>query len=374
MSTTTHGDAKGIYQQAGKLTYWLRFSRGGVQHRVSLGTRDYAEAIAKAREIRAGSAKDTRVASKVWSKAVADYLEEKLAENSFRPDTAAKVKSCLTVFARETGVGSPAEVTKEILQGYYDARRRKSEAGARSTIAQIQAFLGHLDCLPGRVKRPKGSKPERREVTISMSTVNEMLERASDQRLRFAVFCAGHAGMRAGEIKRAQVSWFDLRRKIIAVPAWASLEIKGKKTDWQPKDSESREIPISAPFLSFLEGYLAGKEGRVLVGRKGSLYDFRLPLSKLAAAVGHPELFPHAFRHSWISELCNSGNHTIQEVASWSGDCIATIEANYWHKRAEPGALDKTVAGVRASEETARQLAEILAAAQGAQVLHSSTY
>jgi integrase len=364
-------ETKGIYQQ--KLTYWFRYSSGGVQHRVSLGTRDLAEAIGKAAEIRAGKG-TSKEGQKIWAKAVEKYLEEKLADNSFRPDTATKVRSCLTVFARESGLRSPSQTTLAVLQAYYDKRRKTSEAGARSTLAQIQAFLAHLRCLPGRVDVARGSKPERREVVLGIEAINEMLEAATDPRLRFVLFCGGHAGMRAGEIKRAQASWFDLRRKVISIPARASLEIKGKAVAWQPKDSEAREIPISAPFLSFLEGYLVGKEGRILVGRQGSLYDFRLPFSKLATACGHPELFPHALRHSWISELCNSGNHSIQEVAFWSGDCIATIEANYWHKRVQGGALDKTVAGVRASEETARQLAEILAAAQGGQVLHSSTY
>ena len=31
-------------------------------------------------------------------------------------------------------------------------------------------------------------------------------------------------------------------------------------------------------------------------------------------------------RHSWITHLCNCGNHTLQDVVAWSGDTIQTIE------------------------------------------------
>lgn len=61
------------------------------------------------------------------------------------------------------------------------------------------------------------------------------------------------------------------------------------------------------------------------------------------------------------------------QVSAWSGDRIETIEKNYWHKRTEGGALDATMAGIKKDEETAKQLAAILAAAQGQQ-LHSSSY
>jgi integrase len=171
--------------------------------------------------------------------------------------------------------------------------------------------------------------------------------------------------MRAGEIRHSCRSWFDLDRRVISIPATAE--------GWQTKNSDGREIPISAPFAEFLAGFLEEREGLLLVGKKGKPWDFRLPWDRHAAAMGRPEVFPHAFRHSWITALCNSGNHTIMQVSAWSGDRIETIEKNYWHKRTEGGALDATMAGIKKDEETAKQLAAILAAAQGQQ-LHSSSY
>ena len=125
---------------------------------------------------------------------------------------------------------------------------------------------------------------------------------------------------------------------------------------FQIKDDESRDIPLSQQFSAFLKDFLPNiKEGYCLQNptkrrSKAGTYDFRLPFSEFVAACGRPELYPHAMRHSWISELCNSGNHTVQDVSAWSGDTIETIEKNYWHKRVIPGALDDTMQGKRSSD------------------------
>lgn len=365
---TTPAPAQGIYQQAGKKTWWLRFSRGGKQIRVSLGTRDFAEAVAKAAEIRAGQG-PKEIKAKIWETAVAAYCKEKVSRGDFRSGTALRVASAINVFARETGAATPEAVTLAKLQGYYEARAKNSEAGARSTIAAVQGFLSWGNCLPGRVEVSRARKPEARNVVVTPEAINSWIEGAKNDRLRFVLFCAGHAGMRGGEIRNSHRPWFDLARRVIMIPA-----IEGT---WRPKNSTAREIPISAPFASFLSEFLEGKEGLLLVGKQKKPWDFRAPWERHAKAMGREDVFPHAFRHSWITALCNSGNHSIMEVSAWSGDRIETIEANYWHKRAESGALDATMAGVRRSEEEAesrRQLEELLEVARAGQQLHPSAY
>lgn len=93
--------------------------------------------------------------------------------------------------------------------------------------------------------------------------------------------------------------------------------------------------------------------------------------------MGRPEVYPHSFRHSWITALCNSGNHTITEVAAWSGDRLETIEENYWKKTAAKGALDATLSGLRKSTEEAKaraNLAELLEVTRAGIPLHPSSY
>lgn len=358
-------EMKGIYLR--KQVYWFRFSLAGSQHRVNLKTRDAAEAIKMAREIRKKGPQEKRISGKVWGSVIAGYISEKEKAGEFRAGTARKAHSALKVFGERCGAASPDSVTLTQLQKYYDTRRKNSEAGARSTMAVIQAFLSHVGHLPGRVKFAAGSKINSRQVIVDLAMANDWIENCHRDELKFVLFCGFHAGMRAGEIKHSRVGWFDLRRGLIAIPAEERQTLpNGKKNLWKTKDGDAREIPLSAEFRTFLGGFMQTRTGHVLKSTRGSadgIWDFRAPFENFMQKMGRPEVFPHAMRHSWITELTNSGNHSMQEVAAWSGDCLETIESNYWKKKTEAGALDATLAGKRKSEEekiSRSEIAELL--------------
>ena len=368
--------AKGIYKQ--KLAYWLRYTLDGAQHRVNLQTRDFEEAIRKADALRGKpvKGKGEKVA---WKVAIKRYLDDKLLGRrpahlagkrlrSFRPDTAPRVGSCLSVFAATCGASSPAQVTIKQLQAYYDRRAKKSSAGAKSTIATIQAFLDHIRCLPGRVIVPLENKPEARQVVVDMETANTWISDCLRDDLRFVLYCGFHAGMRAGEIAHSRAAWFDLKRQVLTIPGKEPQILPtGREYLWRTKDGETREIPLSEAFCVFLNGFLTNPKRDFCIPAKHrpkkshatGLLDFRAPFEKFVAAKEKQEVTPHAMRHSWISELANSGNHSITEVAAWSGDTIQTIERNYWHKRVRRGNLNDTMAGKR-SGDTIKEVAATL--------------
>lgn len=351
---------KGLYQQ--KKTWWFRFSIAGKQHRVSTGTRDESEAIKVAERILKDGPQE-KVSAKVWDGVVEDYCRRKVKAGEFRKGTASRVKSALLTFAARSKVSSPEAVRMSHLQDYYNQRRKGSEAGARSTMAMIQAFLSDLGRLPGRVKYAAGSRPERREAVVSLVGAERWINEAGRDDLRFVLFCGFHAGMRAGEIRHARAAWFDLSRGILTIPAKEmQVSILGKRILWEIKDREARSIPLSPAFREFLADFLRDRKGHLLASRKSKdgLFDFRAPFESLAERMGREDVSPHSMRHSWISELCNSGNHSIQEVAAWSGDTLDTIEKNYWHKKTEAGALDETFSGQRKGGEVRAQVAEIL--------------
>jgi len=261
-------------------------------------------------------------------------------------------------------------VTLPILERYLDKTSKKSKAGGRTTLATINAFLAHVGCLPGRIQLPAKKELERRQVVVTIGGGNELIEKAQTDNLRFVLYCGFHAGLRRGEIMHARPAWFDLGRRVLTVPRMDEVG----ENKFQIKDDESRDIPLSQQFSAFLRDFLPKiEEGYCLQNptkrrSKAGTYDFRLPFSEFAAACGRPELYPHAMRHSWISELCNSGNHSIQEVSAWSGDTIDTIEKNYWHKRVIPGALDETMQGKRKADEQSamvQQIAEQVASLVG---------
>jgi integrase len=313
--------------------------------------------VVKARALRAkgSSPKATKL---VWEKCIETYLADKLKRGEFRPGTVRRVRSFLKTFATRSGAASPSAVRLADLQAYYDDRRKSSEAGARSTLAAIQGFLGDMGCLPGRVRLMAGSKPEARRVIVDITTANSWIKACQRTDLRFVLFCGFHAGMRAGEIVHSRAEWFDLRRGVIAIPGAENQRLPtGQRRQWRTKNGDGREIPISSGFAEFLKTFLPEVRDHCLPSRLKSsdgLWDFRLPFRKLMNEVGRPDFFPHAMRHSWITHLVNSGNHLMQEVSAWSGDRLETIESNYWKRKTVAGALDKTMAGVRSVETLER--------------------
>lgn len=379
-------DEKGIYRKGGKPGLWLRYSYEGKQVRVPLHTRDFAEAIAIAKTLRGQPPKSKDGDPEFgWSKAIEKYLAEKQRSErpaafrgktwrTFRPGTVPKVRSCLVKFAKWTGTKAPEQVMKTHLEKYRDLYAKKSLASARTTMAQILAFFDHVGIYPGRIQLPEKRKLERREVVVSIATGNELIERAPNDRLRFVLFAGFHSGLRRGEIMHCRPSWFHFSRGILRVPRVD--EVGGNV--FAVKDSETRDIPLSAEFAAFAKAFLKSVEGDEYCLRnptkrrsKAGTYDFRAPFTNYVIKAGHPTLFPHAMRHSWISEICNSGNHSIQEVAAWSGDSLETIEKSYWHKRAVPGALDHTMRGVRKGDEQAAIVHNI--ASQVAQLVARGT-
>jgi len=361
-------EEKGIYRKSGKPGLWLRYNYQGVQVRVPLHTRDFTEAIEIAKTLRGQPPKSREGDPDFgWTKAIDKYLHEKQCQErpasfqgktwrTFRPGTVPKVRSCLVKFAKWSKTNAPQQVTKKQLEDYRDLYAKNSNASARTTMAQILAFFDHVGIYPGRIQLPEKRKLERREVVISIVEGNKLIADAPNDRLRFVLFCGFHAGLRRGEIMHARSEWFHLKRGILRVPR---VDEFGERP-FAVKDSETRDIPLSAEFAAFMQRFLRGVKAEEYCLRnptklrsKAGTYDFRKPFSDFVKKAGYPSLFPHAMRHSWISGLCNSGNHSIQEVSAWSGDSLETIEKNYWHKRVTPGALDETMRGVRKGQEQA---------------------
>ena len=372
-------DAQGIYLR--KKTYWLRNPVDGVRYFQNLHTHDFIKAVEAAKKLR-GIRPQGKPQVGTWEKIIEKYIAEKLAGvrpahlagrrlRSFRTETAPRVRSCLKVFASRSGAPTPAQVTTKQLQSYYESRAKKSEAGARSTMATIQAFLEHIQCLPGRVVFSHDRKPEVRLVVVPVEISNGWIEECQREDLKYVLFCGFHAGLRRGEIMHSRISWFDRKRRVLTIPGkerqtlpskksyeWKSKERQklpsGKSYDWKSKDGESREIPLSSGFSAFLETFLAEpKRDFCLLSKKRSasgLFDFRAPFQKFMKQKERPDVTRHAMRHSWITELCNSGNHSITEIAAWSGDTVETIETNYWKKRVRTGGLDDTMAGKRSGD------------------------
>jgi integrase len=386
---TTHDPAAvGIYRH-GK-NYYLRHTVDGEQQFDNLHVRfveapaeakakAFADAIVAASKVRGkprpGSGKKTP-----WKSSISKYISDKLAgvkpshmagkrSGSFSESTADRTRGIIEVFARESGAPTPQQVTIKHLQKYYDARRTKSEASAQTCVNRVQSFLEHLNCCPGKVIFPVNATKERRNVTVAIDGSNAMIESAPTDKLRYILFAGFHAGLRKNEIIQSRPQWFDLSRRVLSVPGKEDQrQANGKIYKWRAKNMETRDIPLSVEFTAFLQGFL--KRGDLFVlepdkcFRKARYrYDPRRIFANFVEKMGRGDAFYHAMRHSFISALCNSGNHTITEVSAWSGDTIEVIEKNYWHRTTTTGGLDATMSGRRLADQQrtqAESVAEIL--------------
>ena len=344
--TPKNEDEKGIYLQ--KRIYWWRFSHGGKQHFMSLSTPNKDEAIAKKKYYLATGLHLTgKVGAKVWPKAIDDYLAEKVAKGEIRKSGEGRVKSAINVFVRACGKPAPSDVTLEDLQDYYIKRRKTSEAGARSSVNTVQAFFNHLGLLQRRVEFVANSRPESRQEIATMAQMNSWIEECEEENLKFVLFCLANCGMRAGEVKHACAEWFS--NGLVNIPSKQVYKMKdGSAYEWRTKDNDPRQIPIPPKMREFLDAFLKGKKGLVNKSAisKDFIWDFRKPLAEHMKKVGRPDFFPHAFRHSWITAMMNQ-KKSIQQVSSWSGDSLQTLEKNYWKKQVVAGETDDVVEGIK---------------------------
>lgn len=365
-------DAPGIYPR-GNGWYWLRYTVNSKEVRVPLRTKRYEQAVVNAIKKRGQVLEGNKKANSNWHESIEKYLREKQSPKKpggysgrswriFRPGTVVRVRSCLNVFARWSNVAKPSAITVKKLEDYLEHASKKSNAGGRSKLSTIQAFLRHIGCSPGDITLPSSNSIERREIVVSISVSNKMIEAAPTDQLRFILFCGFHAGLRRSEIMHARKSWFHIDRGILEVPR---VDFCGGKK-FEAKDRETRSIPISVDFLVFLRTFLRGLDNDEYCLRnptkrrsRNRTYDFRQPFEKFMRKFGRPDVFPHAMRHSWITELCNSSNHSIQDVSAWSGDTIQTIERSYWHKKAVAGALDETMRGKK-NADAIKEVLQIL--------------
>ncbi len=374
--------SKGIYLR--KKSYWLRYSHNRKQLRVPLHTQDFADAVEAAKMIR-GRPLEVKVEkadpgkTPTWKQAIEEYIEDKLAgkkpahlknsrHRAFRLTTASRTKDILDFFGRWTGLRSPFDVPKSKLQDYYDFRKTRSVASAKTIVDRICCFFEHIGHFVQKPEYPEEDAKEIREVTVSPEEYSKMIEECSDPMLKFVLYCGFHCGMRRAEIVHARPTWINLQGKdpTITIPFKESQRLaNGKIHKWRSKNGKkSRIIPLGTEFSEWLKLNL-DRDALFCIRpqsfSKRYRFDPRKAFEACMKKYGREDASMHAMRHSYITNLCNSDNAsiTIMKVSSWSGDTIETIQRHYWHKQVSSEGLDETLKGQR-SGDTLKEIAASL--------------
>jgi integrase len=336
-------------------TFWLRYSAGGEQVRISLDTTDPAEANKRADEMRGRPVVSKKTGKTIGGKTQLErdserYQAAKLAAGDFTPGTAKAAGQAIANFQTVMGITDPARITAAGLAIYFEKLKgvwidpeapvkkgekpvavttwKKSVATAQTYVTKVGTFARWLGY---RVSTPKLGDPINRDLVIPQEKVWELIELATTKEMKFVLMGGFFAGMRRGEIAWARPAWFDFERGKINVPSPDLV------TGWVPKSRRKRSTPITPVFADFIAGNFPDwKKGafclRPEVAAGKAIYRFDTRKMFEAFAKKHcPELTPHVMRHTYITRLANNPKISIAQLSEFSGDRIATLERHYIH-------------------------------------------
>lgn len=339
MKDHSRDDLKGLYQPKTARTWWLRFTHNGKQLRFSTGETDLAEAIKVARKLKA----DPPVAQ---SNDLLSEVEAFVAHRSanYKRDSLA----ILSAFARDMEPLKCAEIRPAHIEKWL----RSLEVKERTREAyrfQLQTFFNHLIAQRKlRFNPAKDVKLNEAELGPRSTRKNwirkkyypALFEACTDLELKFALYCALHAGLRKEEVIMFRPEWIDrdIGQNGVIHVTFAD--------DWHPKDCTERTIPLSPEFRDFLDNGFPRLPGRYMIAphkvkEEGERYrvEFRTKFESFVAnkaGLGHFTF--HDLRRSFASNLVSAGV-SVYKVADWLGDDVKVISATYGHLDPEDGEL-----------------------------------
>lgn len=354
---TQSKSAPGVYQRGA--TFWVRYSVGGEQVRISLDTTDPDEANKRAAEQRGRPvlSKKTgqiRGGKTELERALARYIDAGGIKGKLGALAKSNAKQAVTNFAEVMKINDPARITTSNLKEYYQKLNgtwhdpsakmvkgkkaapvtiwKKSEATAQTYTTRVSTFARWAGF---RVTTPEFKEAPSRDVVISAMQVDELLASATGD-MKFVLMAGFRAGMRRAEIVWARPSWFvmNTEKPFIRIPNPDTV------TGWTPKSKRARVIPLTSDFIQFIDETYPDWSQRAFCikpekkpGKWIYRFDDRKLFEKFAKA-NCPELTHHTMRHSYASHLANGGLGVAQ-LAAWTGDRIATLEKHYLHLSAD---------------------------------------
>lgn len=331
--------AIGIYRRGD--IYWFAFQKNRKRSLVSLETRNYAEAIERAAEMRVAPALNT---GGLLRAEITRFVAHKVASEEFTRQTAVNSAQFLDHLPRLLGDRAPHQVTDTDANRFYRTlRARMTESSAQTYVAHARSFFRW--CLS--VAHTCRTNPFDEVVLPELITVgrkefcqprlrDKLLKKCPRDDLRFVLLCGFHAGLRRNEIVEARPAWFDLRQRLLNIRKVTPETARATGLDpFDLKDREERSIPLSREFTVFLRKWLDRDDDYCLApgkrrGRSRYRYDFRRFFDEYMAARKCPWVTAHTMRRTFGSIQASKGT-SIYIIAQWLGDDIETTRKHYGH-------------------------------------------
>ena len=313
--------------------YWLAYTpiKGMPQERLSLKTTDLAEAIQKAREVRA-------FPERYRTREDGDLVELFLAHQQRRGISKARIDFSRMVLAEvsKCASGKIAHLSPAMaslwwsgLLGRIKPKSAKDYLGVVTVFYRWSVDAGHVKTSPVALIIPPKIRPSPRRVFLTPVDARRVLDEAEDPDLRFALLCALHCGLRRGEVIAARPHWFDLNAGLLHVQ---------NESDWLTKDRDNRTVPLTAEFRDFLAWYGIQSpymlRPDVLPKESNRTWRYRTDFAKQfnghMARLGLAHVTFHDCRRTFASMHVSHGT-PIYHVAKWLGDEIGVVESTYGH-------------------------------------------
>ncbi len=315
-----------------KIRDWWHYrppQRDGIRpSRIALKTKDQAEAIRKALDLKAKS--DLAISKGRLTGEIRRYLKAKEEQRAFTRSTIQSTSSALRQLELELGNPVITSVTTEHIQAWRAklVADGKPDSSVITYMRRAQGFFswladsGRIADSPfrglklGKIKRSKSiaycTKDQR----------NQLVDSCTDPDLLFVLMAGFYLGLRRREIVEAVPEWFR-------TPGLCEVS---ETPHYKPKDKELRHIHYGRKFSAFLEAY--GQRSPFMLRptkRHGqAIYrcDTRKALEGHGEDQGVPWLRHHIMRHTFATLHIQAGT-PIPTVADWLGDDIKTTYDHY---------------------------------------------
>ena len=305
---------------------------GGGRVRRSLQTDDLPTAIAEAKKLRQMALNGDLQRRDAGMDGIVDGWVASMRARGISPrwseDGAYTVKAAL----KRMAVTSMTQIDTPGVRRWFEAEcTRTSPHTAAMYLRRLSGFCqwasetGRLRGNPCQAIKPQKAPPRLRKSFLTRQEAQRMIDECEDDGLKFALYCALHAGLRRGEISAARPDWFDLDSRLLHVQNTADFTIK---------DRDDRTIPLTNEFVAFLKRYGLRSpymlEPGVKVGKSRYRFDIQKRWEAHRRKMGMEHFTFHDLRRTFASLLVSAGV-SIYKVAKWLGDGVEVVEQRYGH-------------------------------------------